>query len=99
MRISRCGCFGNGEQFGSGQQAVQARNAQLWLVPPVIVRVPVNMPLNMYLIPRCGYIGASVSMVITDNTYYTLMYVFAFREPEVISEASPRSSKPALPRG
>lgn len=65
-----------------GQQAVQARNAQLWLVPPVIVRVLVNIPLNVYLIPRSGYIGASVSMVIADNIYYALMYVFAFRGPE-----------------
>ncbi|GEM_PF-2684906 len=65
-----------------GQQAVQARNAQLWLVPPVIVRVLVNIPLNVYLIPRYGVIGASLSMVITDNIYYSLMYLFAFRGPE-----------------
>ena len=65
-----------------GQQAVHARNAQLWLVPPVIARVLINIPLNIYLIPRYGYIGASISMVITDNIYYSLMYLFAFRGPE-----------------
>jgi O-antigen/teichoic acid export membrane protein len=65
-----------------GQQAVWARNGQLWLVPPAIIRCVVNMALNIYLIPRYGVNGASVSMVITDNLHYSLMYIFAFRGPE-----------------
>ncbi len=65
-----------------GQQAVASRNAQLWLVPPVIARAALGIGLNLYLIPRYGYIGASASMVIAENVYYVLNYVVAFRGPE-----------------
>jgi O-antigen/teichoic acid export membrane protein len=65
-----------------GQQAVAARNAQLWLLPPVIARAAINIGLNLYLIPRYGYIGASVAMVITENIFYVLNYIIAFRGPE-----------------
>lgn len=65
-----------------GQQAVQARNGQLWLVPPVLVRVTMNILMNLYLIPRYGSKGASIAMVCSDNVYYILLYLFAFRGPE-----------------
>lgn len=65
-----------------GQQAVQARNGQIWLVPPVLVRVSVNILLNLYLIPRRGCLGASIAIVVSDNAYYVLLYLIAFRGPE-----------------
>ncbi len=68
-----------------GQQAVQARNAQLLLVPPVIIRTLVNIGMNLYAIPRYGFLGACVSMVVSDNLYFALIYAFAFRGPERFS--------------
>lgn len=65
-----------------GQQAVAARNAQLWLFPPVVARTLVNISLNIYLIPRYSYIGACWSMIITENVYFLLNYLIAFRGSE-----------------
>lgn len=65
-----------------GQQGVQARNAQIWLVPAAVVRACTNIGLNFYLIPRYGFIGASVAMLFTEPLYYLLMYLVAFRGPE-----------------
>ncbi len=65
-----------------GLQAVQSRNAQLWLVPPAVIRVLINLAMNLYLIPRYGCIGASIAMLVTENVYFILLYVIAFRGPE-----------------
>lgn len=65
-----------------GQQAVQARNAQLWLVPPVVIRVAISLGLMVYAIPRYGAFGASVAVLIAENFYYSSMYLIAFRGPE-----------------
>lgn len=65
-----------------GQQAVAARNAQLWLVPPVIARTILNLGLNFCLIPRYSFVGASIAMIISENLYCLLTYLVAFRGPE-----------------
>lgn len=64
------------------QQAVWARNAQLWLVPPAVLRLIVNVGLNIYLIPRHGVIGACIAMLVAENLHYTIMYIFVLRGPE-----------------
>lgn len=77
------------------QQAVAARNGQLMLVPPAIARAVINIGLNLYLIPRYGAIGACISMVITENVYYVLNYIIAFRGPERVN-VLPLLLKPSL---
>ncbi|MEN6521690.1 MAG: flippase [Armatimonadota bacterium] len=62
-----------------GQQSVQARNAQIWLAPPAIIRTIVNLGINLLLIPRYGFLGASIAMLISEPIYHILIYLFAFR--------------------
>lgn len=65
-----------------GQQSVAARNAQLWLFPPVLVRTIINIGMNLYLIPRYGFIGSCWAMIVSENVCYLLNYLIAFRGPE-----------------
>lgn len=80
-----------------GQQAAASPNPQLWLLPPVIARTLINVSLSLYLMPRYGYVRASVSMVITENTYRLLNYIIAFRGPERFSPVT-LFGRPWLPR-
>ncbi len=68
-----------------GQQSVAARQAQLWLVPPIVVRLVLNLGLNFYLIPRYSYIGACWAMIISENVYYVATYFISFRGGERFS--------------
>ncbi|MCL6520212.1 MAG: flippase [Armatimonadetes bacterium] len=65
-----------------GQQSVAARNAQLKLFPPVVVRAILAVGLAVYLIPKYDYKGAAVSKVVAENVHYILCYLIAFSGPE-----------------
>ncbi len=69
-------------QILPGQQSVAARNAQIWLFPPVFIRAVLAVGLAIYLIPKHGYVGAAVSKVVAENVHYLLCYLIAFRGPE-----------------
>lgn len=54
-----------------------------YLIPPLLLAVIVNLALNFYAIPRYGYIGASVTTVITEictSLFYAMIFIHNFKK-------------------